>query len=91
MQIVILPFIPVKVMFLGSRAEVKDVTPPNVSSAHFRTAESLSANGASCFCGGLPVFPKKRIELPFVTYKMDGNEFDFRIRDNIKARQENQH
>ncbi len=94
MQSVILPFIPVKVVSMGSRAVVKDVTPPNVSVAHFRTSESLSANGAMCVCGGPPIGRKKLIEVPFVTCNMDGNEFAFRIRykiyiHNIKARQKN--
>ncbi len=83
MQSVILPFIPVKVVSMGSRAVVKDVTPPNVSVAHFRTSESLSANGAMCVCGGPPIGRKKLIEVPFVTCNMDGNEFAFRIRYKI--------
>lgn len=83
MQSVILPFIPVKVMVLGSRAVVKDVTPPNVSAAHFRTSESLSVIGAICVCGSAPVGWKNIIEVPFVTCKMDGNKFAFRIRYKI--------
>ncbi len=83
MQSVILPFIPVKVMVMGSRAVVKDVTPPNVSVAHFRTSEALSANEAMCVCGGPPVGRKNLIEVPFFTCKMDGNEFAFRIRYKI--------
>lgn len=43
----ILPVIPVKVMLVGSCATVKDVTPPNFSTAHFRSSESPSADGAA--------------------------------------------
>lgn len=41
----ILPVIPVKMMLLGFRAVVKDVTPPYVSVAQFRSSESSSAEG----------------------------------------------
>lgn len=50
----ILPVNPVKVMLLGFRAAVKDVTPPNFSTAHFRSSESPSAasvSGDAIVCG----------------------------------------
>lgn len=53
----VLPVIPVKVMLLGSRAVVKDVTPPNFSVTHFTSSESPSVDKAArvsgdpTFCG----------------------------------------
>lgn len=66
------PLVPVKEMFSGSRAEVKDVTPPNSSLAQFTRSESIFVDGASCvsynsILGGC----KTLTEVPFVTCETD--------------------
>lgn len=71
----ILPVMPVKVMLWGSRAVVKDVTPPNFSSAHFRSSESPSVDEAASVSGDPVFFGRSCIEVPFVTCKLDGKEF----------------